>query len=94
MKMWSGRFRQPLDADFERGSGRSPSTGGCCRTNWRPAARMRAALKNAGVLSSSELITILQGWSRLARRRQRRRRFWTTAKPKTCITLSRSSWSC
>ena len=42
MKMWSGRFRQPLDPDLNAGSGRSTLTGGCCATNLRPAAPMRA----------------------------------------------------
>ena len=42
VKMWSGRFRQPLDPDFEQWqtvvSVRPVS---CCATNWRPAARTR-----------------------------------------------------
>ena len=41
MKMWSGRFRQPLDPEFERWQRSSSSIGACCMRNWRPAAPMR-----------------------------------------------------
>ena len=60
MKMWSGRFRQPLDPDFERWQ---RSFGFDRRLLREELAASRAhanALKNAGVLSSSELIAILR----------------------------------
>jgi len=40
MKMWSGRFRQPLDPEFERWQRRLSSTVACCATSSRPAALM------------------------------------------------------
>ena len=61
MKMWSGRFRQPLDVDFERWQ---RSFGFDCRLlqyELEASAAHAHALKNAGVLSADELITILQG---------------------------------
>src|SRR6266851_7685578 len=61
MKMWSGRFRQPLNADFERWQ-RSFEFDRRLLQEELAASRAHAgALKSAGVLSSSELITILQG---------------------------------
>ena len=61
MTMWSGRFREPLDPAFERWQ---RSFG----FDWRllphelAASRAHArALKTAGVLSSEELISILEG---------------------------------
>jgi argininosuccinate lyase len=61
MKMWSGRFRQPLDPDFERWQ---RSFGFDCRLlqyELEASGAHAHALKNAGVLSADELITILQG---------------------------------
>ena len=61
MKMWSGRFRQPLDADFERWQ-RSFDFDRRLLQEEMAASRAHAlALKNAGILSASELIAILQG---------------------------------
>jgi argininosuccinate lyase len=61
MKMWSGRFRQPLDPQFE-----------CWQRSFDFDRRLLSyelvasgtharALKNAGVLSADELISILEG---------------------------------
>jgi argininosuccinate lyase len=67
MKMWSGRFRQPLDPTFE---------------NWQRSFKFdlrllgyeiaasnahARALKDAGVLNSDELISILQGLDQIGR---------------------------
>lgn len=61
MKMWSGRFRQPLDAAFERWQ-RSFDFDRRLLGFELEASRAHAkALKEAGVLPSSELISILQG---------------------------------
>jgi argininosuccinate lyase len=61
MKMWSGRFRQPLDPEFERWQ-RSFSFDRRLLTHELEASGAHArALKNAGILSSDELISILQG---------------------------------
>jgi argininosuccinate lyase len=61
MKMWSGRFRQPLDPEFERWQ-RSFTFDRRLLSHELAASGAHArALKNAGILSSDELITILQG---------------------------------
>jgi argininosuccinate lyase len=68
MKMWSGRFRQPLDPGFERWQ---RSFG----FDWRllpheitASGAHARALKDAGLLSSSELIAILQGLETIAQK--------------------------
>ena len=61
MKMWSGRFRQPLDPQFERWQ---RSFDFDCRLLSYELAASGAharALKNAGVLTADELISILEG---------------------------------
>jgi argininosuccinate lyase len=66
MKMWSGRFRQPLDADFERWQRSFDFDRRLLREELAASRAHVGALKNAGVLSSSELITILQGLDQIA----------------------------
>ena len=66
MKMWSGRFRQPLDPGFERWQ-RSFDFDRRLLTHELAASSAHArALANAGIVSSSELISILQGLERIA----------------------------
>src|SRR5205807_16041 len=61
MKMWAGRFRQPLDPSFERWQ-RSFEFDRRLLGYEIAASRAHArALKNAGIVSSDELISILQG---------------------------------
>jgi argininosuccinate lyase len=61
MKMWSGRFRQPLDPEFERWQ-RSFDFDRRLLTYELAASGAHArALKSAGILSADELISILQG---------------------------------
>lgn len=61
MKMWSGRFRQPLDSEFERWQ-RSFDFDRRLLTHELAASSAHArALKAAGILDSTELIAILQG---------------------------------
>jgi argininosuccinate lyase len=61
MKMWSGRFRQPLDPDFERWQ-RSFSFDRRLLAHELAASNAHArALKAAGILRSEELISILHG---------------------------------
>ena len=61
MKMWSGRFRQPLDPQFERWQ-RSFDFDRRLLTHEIAASSAHArALKGAGILDSTELIAILQG---------------------------------
>src|SRR5438309_11516976 len=61
MKLWAGRFRQPLDPGFERWQ-RSFEFDRRLLAYEIAASRAHArALKNAGIVSSDELISILQG---------------------------------
>ncbi len=66
MKMWSGRFRQPLDADFERWQRSFGFDRRLLREELAASRAHAGALKNAGVLSSSEQIAILQGLAQIA----------------------------
>jgi argininosuccinate lyase len=65
MKMWSGRFRQPLNADFERWQRSFDFDRRLLREELAASRAHATALKNAGILSSSELISILQGLKQL-----------------------------
>ena len=61
MKMWAGRFRQPLDPEFERWQ-RSFPFDQCLIEEELSASRAHArALAAAGVLSQAELDAILRG---------------------------------
>jgi argininosuccinate lyase len=61
MKMWSGRFRQPLDPGFERWQRSFDFDRRLLREELAASRAHATALKGAGMLSSDELITILQG---------------------------------
>jgi argininosuccinate lyase len=61
MKMWSGRFRQPLDPDFERWQRSFDFDRRLLTYELEASSAYAKALKEAGVLSSAELIEILQG---------------------------------
>jgi len=61
MKMWSGRFRQPLDPDFERWQRSFDFDRRLLRYEVVASAAHAHALKNAGILSDDELIRVLQG---------------------------------
>ena len=61
MKMWSGRFRQPLDPEFERWQRSFDFDKRLLRHELAASGAHARALKNAGVLSADELISILQG---------------------------------
>ena len=61
MKMWSGRFRQPLDSEFERWQRSFDFDRRLLRYELAASGAHATALKNAGVLSADELINILQG---------------------------------
>jgi argininosuccinate lyase len=66
MKMWAGRFRQRLDPTFERWQ-RSFEFDRRLLVHELAAGRAHArALKNAGIVSSNELISILQGLDQIA----------------------------
>jgi argininosuccinate lyase len=61
MKMWSGRFRQPLDPEFERWQRSFDFDRRLLSYELAASAAHARALKNAGVLSAEELISILEG---------------------------------
>jgi argininosuccinate lyase len=61
MKMWSGRFRQPLDPQFERWQRSFDFDRRLLSYELAASAAHARALKNAGVLSADELISILEG---------------------------------
>jgi argininosuccinate lyase len=61
MKMWSGRFQQPLDPAFERWQRSFDFDRRLLTYELASSGAHARALKNAGVLSSAELIGILQG---------------------------------
>jgi argininosuccinate lyase len=61
MKMWSGRFRQPLDPQFERWQRSFDFDRRLLRYELAASGAHARALKNTGVLSADELISILEG---------------------------------
>src|ERR1700726_1033655 len=61
MKMWSGRFRQPLDPQFERWQRSFDFDRRLLQYELAASAAHAQALKNAGVLTADELISILEG---------------------------------
>ncbi len=61
MKMWSGRFRQPLDPDFEHWQRSFGFDRRLLKYELAASNAHARALKAAGILSSDELISILQG---------------------------------
>jgi argininosuccinate lyase len=68
MKMWSGRFRQPLDAEFERWQRSFEFDGRLLRYELEASGAHARALKAAGILSADELISILQGLEQIGAR--------------------------
>jgi argininosuccinate lyase len=61
MKMWSGRFRQGLDPQFERWQRSFDFDRRLLSYELAASGAHAGALKNAGVLSADELISILEG---------------------------------
>src|ERR1700731_1031831 len=66
MKMWSGRFRQPLDPQFERWQRSFDFDRRLLRHELAASSAHARALKAASILDSAELIAILQGLERIA----------------------------
>ena len=60
MKMWSGRFRQPLDPEFEHWQRSFDFDRRLLKCELMASNAHARALKAAGILSSDELISILQ----------------------------------
>jgi argininosuccinate lyase len=65
MKMWSGRFRQALDPQFERWQRSFDFDRRLLSYELAASGAHARALKNAGVLSADELISILEGLQRI-----------------------------
>ena len=65
MKMWSGRFRQLLDPQFERWQRSFDFDRRLLSYELAASGAHARALKNAGVLSADELISILEGLQRI-----------------------------
>jgi argininosuccinate lyase len=61
MKMWSGRFRQGLDPQFEGWQRSFDFDRRLLKYELRASGAHARALKNAGVISADELISILEG---------------------------------
>ena len=70
MKMWSGRFRQPLDPEFERWQRSFPYDQRLLRFELAASRAHANALEHAGVLSSEELFEIVKGLAEIGRRAQ------------------------
>ena len=64
--MWSGRFRQPLDPEFERWQRSFPYDQRLLPYELAASRAHAHALKGVGVLSSEELISIVQGLDQIA----------------------------
>jgi argininosuccinate lyase len=65
MKMWSGRFRKALDPDFERWQKSFDFDQRVLNQELAASGAHARALKDAGIVSSSELIAILEGLKKI-----------------------------
>ncbi len=61
MKMWSGRFRQPLDPEFERWQRSFDFDRRLLKYEIAASSAHARALKEAGIITSDQLISMLQG---------------------------------
>ncbi|HEY4842024.1 MAG TPA: argininosuccinate lyase [Terriglobales bacterium] len=68
MKMWSGRFRQPLDPEFEKWQRSFPYDQRLLPFELAASRAHANALEHAGVLSSEELSEILKALAEIGRR--------------------------
>ena len=68
MKMWSGRFRQPLDAKFEQWQRSFDFDRRLLGYEIAASGAHARALKTAGILTADERISILQGLEQIAER--------------------------
>jgi argininosuccinate lyase len=66
MKMWAGRFRQPLDPDFDVWQRSFGFDRRLLNYELAASSAHARALKNGGILSADELIQILQGLEQIA----------------------------
>jgi argininosuccinate lyase len=68
VKMWSGRFRQPLDPEFERWQRSFPFDRRLLAYELEASRVHAGALERAGILSAEELASILFGLDQIAER--------------------------
>jgi len=68
MKMWSGRFRQPLDAEFEKWQRSFPYDQRLLPFELAASRAHANALEHAGVLSSEELSEMVKALGEIGRR--------------------------
>src|ERR1700674_705220 len=68
MKMWSGRFRQPLDPEFEKWQRSFPYDQRLLPFELAASRAHANALEHAGVLSSEELSEIVKALEEIGRR--------------------------
>jgi len=68
MKMWSGRFRQPLDPDFERWQRSFDFDRRLLRYEIAASEAHAHALKDAEIISADELISIVHGLQQILQR--------------------------
>ena len=68
MKMWAGRFRQPLDPDFERWQRSFEFDQRLLSYEIAASSAHARALKKIRILSSDELIAVLQGLEQIGAR--------------------------
>jgi argininosuccinate lyase len=68
MKMWSGRFRQPLSPEFDFWQRSFRFDRRLLEHELAASAAHARALKNAGILTADELISILRGLEQLGQR--------------------------
>jgi len=68
VKMWSGRFRQPLDPEFERWQRSFPFDRRLLSHELNASRAHAHALQGAGILSAEELASILFGLDQIAER--------------------------
>jgi argininosuccinate lyase len=66
MKMWSGRFRQPLDSQFEKWQRSFEFDRSLLKYELQASAAHANALGKIGVLSASELTQVLRGLEQIA----------------------------
>ena len=66
MKMWSGRFRQPLDPEFEKWQRSFPYDKRLLPFELAASRAHARALEPAGVLSSEELAEVIKGIEEIA----------------------------
>ena len=64
-KMWSGRFRQPLDPEFELWQRSFSFDKRLLKYELTASSAHARALKNAGILSADEMISILEGLQKI-----------------------------